>query len=638
MKTSTTILLVLIALVLGVAALFAVPPDVDSITFNDQGEIFFPAFTDPFICKDLTVTERDPDTGELKEFQVTFRKDSWHIPSHHDYPADAEERMANAATSLIGLRKDQIRSDRIEEHAECGVLDPMESSTADGTGTRITMKDSSGIVIADLIVGKKVKKRGDEKESMTPWSPKDGSDWVYVREPKKKRIYAVNLDPGKEEKPSDDPFAGMNRSRRELLDEISAKFSEWIDTDLLHLERNSLAKLVLHNYSVNEETRRVEGKEVITLEKEDEEAGWTMDGLGEEEKAADGTINQLISALDSAQIEDVSPMLESKNPLYLLSMGFFEDGEGNPLGNEGHMEILCEDGVKYEVFFGEIAFSSSDGDDEEKEGSEEEEEAARAPDRNEKKENRFVRVRVSVDPELEKEPVFETESDEPADEDAGKPEEPGGDGENPTEDGGEPGEEEKAADAEAEKKKEETEKARKEWEEKLKTARERVKELSLRFNSWYYVIGGDCFERLRKDRDDLKEFAPPDVAGIGEQAPEGKEEPRKHYTGFYYIDLADGDGDVAAEGDTVKILRSGWLKDGTQIEAKVDRENPEVLTLEEGALIEGLLTGIKGMKAGAKRKLIIPAEMAFADAGKGDIIPPGATLIFDVELIEVEKK
>lgn len=610
MKMKNTVILALIAIVLGIAALFAVPPDVESVAFNDQGEIFFPAFTDPFICKDLTVSELDPDTGKLKEFHVTHRKDSWTIPSHHDYPADAEKRMANAATSLIGLKKDQIRSDRIEEHKECSVLDPLESSTAEGTGTRITMKDSSGIVIADLIVGKEVKNR---------------SNWIYVREPKKKRIYAVNMDPGAKEKTEEDMFARRDDSRGELLNQISAKFSEWIDTDLLRVERTSVNKVIVHSYSVNEETRRVEGQEKIVLEKEAEGAEWRMEGLGSEEKAAQSAINQLLSAIDTAPIEDVTPMLETENPLYLLSMGFFEDGEGNPLGNEGQLEILCDDGVRYELYFGEIAFGSS-GDDEKNEAGSGEEEAPDEPDTGDRAENRYVRVRVSVDPELEKKPLFEVKPDEPETEAADTPDNPDeGTGEQPTE-------------PEKDDKNDENEKAFEEWEEKLEKARERVKELSLRFNSWYYVISGDSFERLHKDRGDLVEFSPPDITGLGQEPPEGKEEPRKHYTGFYYIDIEDGDGDVAAAGDTVKILRTGWLKDGKQIEAKTDRANPEVLVLDEGALIDGLVQGIKGMKTGGKRKLIIPADMAFADAGKDDIIPPDATLIFDVELIEVEKK
>ena len=118
MKMSNTLLLVLIAVVLGIAAIFAVPSSVEPKAFSDQGELFFPGLTDPMACKELEVYEADPDTGEVKVFNVRFEKGLWRIPSHNGYPADAKERMAAAATSLIGLRKDQIRSDRPEDQAK----------------------------------------------------------------------------------------------------------------------------------------------------------------------------------------------------------------------------------------------------------------------------------------------------------------------------------------------------------------------------------------------------------------------------------------------------------------------------------------------------------------------------------------
>jgi hypothetical protein len=131
MKTSTTLALLGTALILGITALFAVPSSIEPEAFSDQGELFFPDLSDPLVCKELEVYEPDPETASVKVFNVKFENGLWRIPSHHGYPADAKDRMATATASLIGLKKDTIRSDRVEDRPQFGV----EESRAAASGS-----------------------------------------------------------------------------------------------------------------------------------------------------------------------------------------------------------------------------------------------------------------------------------------------------------------------------------------------------------------------------------------------------------------------------------------------------------------------------------------------------------------------
>ena len=107
-------------------------------------------------------------------------------------------------------------------------------------------------------------------------------------------------------------------------------------------------------------------------------------------------------------------------------------------------------------------------------------------------------------------------------------------------------------------------------------------------------------------------------------------------SGLMYYDIIVGDGDSPTVGDTVVVHYTGWLEDGTQFDSSVDRGEPFSFTLGMGQVIPGWDEGVATMKIGGKRQLKIPAELGYGDAGSGNLIPPGATLIFDVELISFQ--
>jgi FKBP-type peptidyl-prolyl cis-trans isomerase FkpA len=106
-------------------------------------------------------------------------------------------------------------------------------------------------------------------------------------------------------------------------------------------------------------------------------------------------------------------------------------------------------------------------------------------------------------------------------------------------------------------------------------------------------------------------------------------------SGLKYQDITTGSGAEAKTGDTVVVNYTGWLLDGTMFDTSFKQGEPFEFTLGTGGVIKGWDEGIPGMKVGGKRILTIPPELAYGASGSGSI-PPNATLVFEVELIEVK--
>lgn len=106
-------------------------------------------------------------------------------------------------------------------------------------------------------------------------------------------------------------------------------------------------------------------------------------------------------------------------------------------------------------------------------------------------------------------------------------------------------------------------------------------------------------------------------------------------SGLIIEDLKIGEGPQVKSGDQVQVHYTGWLTDGTKFDSSFDRNKPFTFTIDAGQVIKGWDEGIIGMQAGGKRKLTIPAALAYGARGAGNAIPPDATLIFEVELIDI---
>ena len=126
-------------------------------------------------------------------------------------------------------------------------------------------------------------------------------------------------------------------------------------------------------------------------------------------------------------------------------------------------------------------------------------------------------------------------------------------------------------------------------------------------------------------------------------APEGGSKLNAMPKSLQKIDVKQGNGAEAVKGKPVIVHYTGWIYDdskpdkhGAKFDSSLDRKDPFSFSLGQGRVIKGWDEGVPGMKVGGKRTLVIPPDMAYGERGAGGVIPPNATLIFDVELLEVK--
>ena len=134
-----------------------------------------------------------------------------------------------------------------------------------------------------------------------------------------------------------------------------------------------------------------------------------------------------------------------------------------------------------------------------------------------------------------------------------------------------------------------------------------------------------------------------DAKGAGETAPQAAKPAAVNAqtvttaSGLAYQDVKPGTGASPVSGKQVKVHYTGWLENGTKFDSSLDRNEPFVFVIGAGQVIPGWDEGVSSMKVGGKRRLIVPSKLGYGEQGAGGVIPPNATLIFDVELLDVEK-
>lgn len=294
---------------------------------SDQGEIFYPEFKDPKVVTTIEVVDYDEATATARPFKIEQQKGRWIIPSHYSYPVDVGARLAAVAAGLMNLKKDQVVSDSVQDHARYGVIDPLDDKSASlqGRGKRVTLRDASKATVADFILGRKVE-------------GKEG--YRYVRVPGQKRVYAVRTDA--------DP---------------SAQFSDWVNSAILRIPAANIRRISILSYSVDERLGGLTNLENVVLTQEGGE--WKLAGGAPNLNAVRG----LTGTLENLKIVDVKPKppslaqglrdgrleLSLETALSLRQRGFVLAPNGRILANEGEMSVETTGGLVHTLRFGEIA-------------------------------------------------------------------------------------------------------------------------------------------------------------------------------------------------------------------------------------------------------------------------------------------
>jgi hypothetical protein len=427
------------AVVLVALALVTAPRQKMPEAFFDQGETFFPDFIDPNAATTLEVIDWDEASGAAVPFKVTFQNGRWTIPSHYDYPADGKDRLAKTAASLIGVTKDDFRTDNAADYEACGVIDPLDTGHpgSRGRGKRITIKGENGVVLADLIVGKAFPGR---------------EGFRLVRVPDEKRVYGARLNV-----------------------DISTAFKDWIESDLMLIDRDEIDRIVLKDYSIDERSGRLDERDEVTLSKSED--AWSMARVPAGKEADTYKINNLVKTIDELSIEDVRPKPEGltasltrggvaitqSDMLSLQEHGFYFARDGRLVSNEGEVLARAADGVTYTLRFGEVAVGTAA--------------VAAGGEAAPAGENRYLMISASFDPSLFPEPAqpssrsFESKAD--------------------------------SALTLEERRQKDVAAAHERWQARQDAGKKRAEELNGRFAKWYYVISGESFEQLHQKRADL---------------------------------------------------------------------------------------------------------------------------------------
>lgn len=359
-EMTKTLALGAVAVVSALIALVSRPATVTVRPESEVGKPLCAEFTDPLAAKSLKIIRFDEAVSEVSELEVRETNGLWTLPSHENYPADAENRVRDATTPFVDLNLKiiDVVSDKESEHALYGVIEPGAAKSgvgAQGVGTLVNVKDKDGKNIVNLVIGKADKKN---------------PELHYVRRPGQRHVFVAKVDPTK----------------------LPVKFEEWIERDLLKLNAWDISQLVLKDYSfqvssgfrgpVPDYDPRLE----VTLS--DDNGKWKLDEmqvagsdglvpttLKETEELNAERINGLKDALDRLEIVDVERKPTGLGEDLRTNKGFFEDETGvdsllqkgfypvqmgkNPdevelLSSDGEVVARTKEGVEYVLRFGRI--------------------------------------------------------------------------------------------------------------------------------------------------------------------------------------------------------------------------------------------------------------------------------------------
>ncbi|MBG30718.1 MAG: hypothetical protein CMI31_12055 [Opitutae bacterium] len=454
----------------------------------DSGNVFFPAFEDPLAANKLQIVGFDEDKGLKENFEVTSSPEGWFIPSHENYPADADNQLEDVASMLIGVTKLGMETEDKGSHKEYGVVNPEKAKPgSSGVGKLVRLaKDSE--TLAELIIGNSFDAPAGVDSIRTLY---------YVREPGKDRVYSAGL---------------------RNVDDISTKFVDWVEKDFLDLDKWDVMQVHFDNYDFDETQRELEkakkqiGKYTLSYV----DGNWTSPNvkLSGAESLDKDVLDALKDAVDDLEIIDVerkpkylAERLSKGNEFHdvkslpqlqdiarsLASKGFYVGQSPMPGGqvalevvsNKGEIHVGMKDGVEYVLRFGEVYL-----------GQETDENATGS--------SRYLYALARLNRSLLEVPVLETV---PAPIPPQKISSPDGNATSaaPTDANATAAYEKKRAERATQIARINASNANKQktYDDKLSKANKRINELNARLAPWYYVISDDIYKKIHLDRKDF---------------------------------------------------------------------------------------------------------------------------------------
>lgn len=518
------------ALVVGALA-FATRPK--PIADSSDGPTVFPPNTrlvkdlKPSQIKAIEIQRYDDKLAKKSTFKVAVKDNRWVIPSHGDYPADAQRQLENITKALISAELYETRSNDIEAHETYGVNDPsdlQEGEVKKGVGSLVSALDESGKPLIKVIVGPLDSgKTPDAEESKfgPPLGVKDGGR--FLRKAGENAVMVGSID----------------------LDVFSTDFSKWIEPDLLQFNALDVAAVDIRDYAilkVQDQRGNVRLRPEMRSENQlslDPSGKWAPKAmnvfregeavpqtLADDEEINNEQLNQMKTALDDLKIVDVEKKPENVNETILnfeedsgeqakvdqavvnelVQRGFYPSRNTGLLGANGEVRVSMKDGIDYILRFGELKGLSEGAD---------------------RKANRYLLVTAQFDPDRIPKPDLVPIPDEPegpadpsteakSEEDSAageksadeKSEGEKTEGEKAEGEKGKTTEAEKALAAEREKRKKDNQRKQDEYRDKIKLGKAKVKELNDRFADWFYVISDDVYKKVHLDRRKIVKLNP----------------------------------------------------------------------------------------------------------------------------------
>lgn len=498
----------------------------------EEQRVLFPELSDASKAASLEIVSYDDELSTLHPFKVLQSGGVWVLPAHQNYPADAKDQLAAAATALVDLKMLDVVSKSPGDHETYGVIEPDPEKIKPGmtgVGQLIEIRDGSGNKLARLIVGKEDKRRVGADAT--------GRTLRFVRKAGQDPVYRVEVDTSK----------------------FTTSFDDWIEKDLLKLSPWDVRRLGLEDYALVavESNGRVgvqlDRKYRVDLAYDDKDAKWSLvkleafskEGEPKEEKLADGEelasgkLNDLRNALGDLKIVDVARKPSGLSGELKAEESFTNDREavtsmqqrgflplktGEILSTDGETIVGMKDGVEYVLRFGAPTTVAGDSKAAGKGDEEAKEEKGAEPEKGAGGETsgRYLLVMARFNEQLLDQPKLDLLPDVP-DNSAKKDEDGGKDGEK--KDGekkdDEATEDKKPDAAESLKKADEAEAAAQvalenrrrverenrrkqdDYNDKVKAAQKRVRELNGRFADWYYVVSDKEYEKIHLGRNSM---------------------------------------------------------------------------------------------------------------------------------------